>query len=188
MDFHAEYSRRCYMGGDIHAHLPTLFEYASAGDVKIIELGVRGGDSTTAFLAAIELYGGHLWSCDIDLPWFLNEYQTAAGDVWTFVLADDIEAEHQAPNKVDILFIDTSHTYDHTRRELDVYASHVKPGGVILLHDTELEQPADSPPSDPPFPVLVAVTEFCESTGWELKLIPGCNGLGIIRSTKGECG
>ena len=179
MSFYNEYQRRCNNGGDIHAHLPTLYKYAQKAE-QVIELGVRGGDSTMAFLAALTGNGGHLWSCDVQAPKLINAWQEQAGDAWTFELGDDIERASVAPRDVDVLFIDTSHTYAQTQAELELYADHVRPGGVILMHDTELKSPADSPASDPPFPVRVAAEEFCEERGWKLKLIKGCNGLGII--------
>lgn len=180
MDFYNEYQRRSNRNGDIHAHLPTLHEYASTGDCQVIELGVRGGDSTTAFLSAVQHHGGHVWSCDVNAPQFLSAWQEVAGDQWTFVWGDDLERAHTAPRGVDVLFIDTSHTYEQTKAELALYTPKVRPGGVVLLHDTELKSPADSPPSDPPFPVRVAVEEYAEAQGWKLELIAGCNGLGVL--------
>jgi predicted O-methyltransferase YrrM len=182
MDFYSEYEQRCAnTQSDIHAHLPALYHYASVGDAQIIELGVRGGDSTVAFLAAIQTNGGYLWSCDVNAPPFANAWQTATPQ-WEFVHGDDLERFPYAPDQVDVVFIDTSHTYHQTVAELDLYHAKVRPGGVILLHDTELRSPADSPASDPPFPVRQAVQEFAEDYGWELELIPGCYGLGILHA------
>lgn len=183
MDFYSEYEARSKNHqSDIYAHLPTLYHYASGGDCQIIELGVRGGDSTVAFLAAIQAHGGHMWSCDVAAPPFANPWQEVMGGQWEFVLGDDLWAHDRAPDGVDIVFIDTSHTYNQTVAELELYHTKVHPGGVILLHDTELKSPADSPVSDPPFPVRVAVEEFAEDHGWKLELIPGCYGLGILRA------
>ncbi len=179
MEFYNDYQRRCNANGDIHQHLPTLFDYASQPDVSIIELGVRDGDSTTAFLAGIEIGGGTLWSCDTVAPKFLKAYQEACPQ-WTFEWGDDLDRAPHAPTKVDVLFIDTSHTYQHTKAELEIYGPKVKPGGVILLHDTELRSPVDSPPDDPPFPVLEAAKEYAKDRKWKLELIKGCHGLGII--------
>lgn len=35
----------------------------------------------------------------------------------------------------ELVFIDSSHGYAHTLRELDLWYEHVRPGGLILLHD-----------------------------------------------------
>lgn len=180
MTFTEIYQQRCSVVTDIHEHLPTLHDHASIGNAVIIELGVRSGESTFAFLAAIEAHGGTLWSCDTDAPRFLPNVSPVA-PFWTFVQGDDLSRWSEAPNDVDVVFIDTSHTYNQTVAELDLYSLKVKPGGVILLHDTELETPAASPPYDPPFPVRAAAEEFAADNGWPLDLIAGCNGLGILR-------
>jgi hypothetical protein len=52
---------------------------------------------------------------------------------------------------------------------------------VILLHDTELAQPEASPSTDPPFPVRVAVDEWCSEVGLSATYVSGCYGLGIVR-------
>lgn len=41
---------------------------------------------------------------------------------------------------IDILFIDTDHTYDTTTKELSLYVPKVKPGGVVLMDDIHLGQ------------------------------------------------
>ena len=80
------------------------------------------------------------------------------------------------------MFVDTSHIYHQTVAELELYHTKVRPGGVILLHDVELKSPADSPASDPPFPVRVAVQEFADEYGWDVEFVTGCYGLGILRA------
>ena len=51
-----------------------------------------------------------------------------------------------------MLFIDTSHAYEHTLAELRKFVPLVAPGGTVLLHDTRLEVPERVGPQ-PPFPV-----------------------------------
>jgi cephalosporin hydroxylase len=41
----------------------------------------------------------------------------------------------EIPASIDLLFIDTSHLYDHTMAELKRYAPRVRPGGWIVFHD-----------------------------------------------------
>ena len=66
------------------------------------------------------------------------------------------------------MFIDTSHLYHHTRVELAIYRHLVRPGGALVLHDTQLERP-EGAPLRPPFPVRVALQQFCieEGLSWE---------------------
>lgn len=99
---------------------------------QIIELGVRTGVSTCAWLAGLEKTGGKLWSCDIDKhsapPQIIGHPQ------WIFVRGDDLKVD--SPTECDILFIDTSHEYEHTVAELARYAPYVNTGGCIVMHDT----------------------------------------------------
>lgn len=177
-----EYEQRCATPSDINDHLPRLFAEASIGDAQIIELGVRSGNSTAAFLAAVEEHGGYVWSVDIHpahLPW-------TGHPQWEFIKGDDLWLADELPDGVDIVFIDTSHHYQQTCAELFAYVRKVKPGGVVLLHDTELENPDGRPTTDPPFPVRVAVEEFCEEFGLTPEFVPGCFGLGVIWIPKGD--
>jgi cephalosporin hydroxylase len=82
------------------------------------------------------------------------------------------------------VFIDTSHHYRHTLDELRAYQHLVKSGGLILLHDTELEQPEGAPADDGPFPVKRAVEEFTAETGFAWTNDPRCWGLATIEVTR----
>lgn len=174
----AEYERRCETPSDIVDHLPRLFAEADKPGVRVIELGVRTGNSTVAFLHAAERNDGHVWSVDISPP----KVPFKDHERWTFIHGSDMDAavSSQLPVGVDVLFIDTSHHYEHTVAELDTYAAFVKPGGVILLHDTEVERPHLAPPN-PAYPVKVAVLGFVERTGWPVEFVEECYGLGVIR-------
>jgi predicted O-methyltransferase YrrM len=174
-----EYDLRCVDGSDIHAHLPRLYAEASRPNVRVIELGVRSGNSTAAFLLAAEDQAGEVWSVDIAAP----RCPFYGHPRWHLIVGDDLDDEtlDGLPSEVDVLFIDTSHTYDQTLAELRTYWRRVTSGGVILMHDTELEQPEASPPSDPPFPVRAAVEQWCSEVGLSAMYVSGCYGLGIVR-------
>lgn len=178
MNLLQECFRRAQHGSDISDHLPRLFELASRPYVKVIELGVRRGDSTSAFLAAAEAQGGEVWSVDIASPVVPVDWQSLA--FWYPVVGNDLEVADRLPDSVDIVFIDTSHTYVQTKAELKLYSGKVKSGGLIVLHDTELQRPQASPDSDPDFPVAVAIREFVAARGWPVEWVEGCYGLGII--------
>jgi predicted O-methyltransferase YrrM len=175
--FSAEYGARLREGSDIQDHLPALREFARGK--RVVELGVRGGNSTAAFLAGVELDGGHVWSVDIMAPQVPAEWFESV--LWTFTLGDDLEVADRLPDGVDVVFVDTSHHYGHTAAEIAVYAPKLRPGGVMLFHDTELERPYEAPADDPPFPVRVAIDRAAESLGWQTEFISGCSGLGILR-------
>ena len=173
-------------GSDIGAHLPYLHKRAAAiRKCQAIELGVRNGCSTAALLAGLEDSDGHLWSVDVDPPqppaptW-------ADHPQWTFVLSDDIAlfGSPFLPPHVDLLFIDTSHRYQHTLDELNSYGSLVRAGGVIILHDTELEMaPGSVQPEDRDYPVRRAINDWCRLVFLTPEWHEGCNGLGVIEVT-----
>jgi len=182
------YQDRLSRWSDIREYLPLLYDVVrSYPGARVLELGSRKGNSTLALLAGAEESGGHVWSGDIDnvaadphgmQPW-------ADCGIWTFIHGDDMDPDVQAqlPAEADLLFIDTSHEYGHTVRELEAYMPRVAPGGVALLHDTRW---VDSPPGTPwdgttlP-PVGRALDEYCARTGRKWTEIPGQYGLGMIR-------
>jgi predicted O-methyltransferase YrrM len=176
VSFLAEFLDRCARWSDINEHLPTLYDLARGKDV--IELGVRSGNSTAAFLAAVE-QDGHLWSVDIDRPripedWFSSPH-------WTFIQGDDLHVADQLPS-VDIVFIDTSHTFEQTSAELDLYLPKIQRPGLFLLHDTEVVQPENTS-DQPPCPVKVAVDGFCHNYGFAWTNHTNNNGLAVVEVT-----
>lgn len=173
----ADYVRYCTETSDIYVHLPTFVHLVKEADAKhVIELGTRTGLSTVAFLYGLRETGGHLTSIDLDEQPDIGDH-----DHWTFIQGDDLDPDITSSlPPADIVFIDTSHFYEQTLRELHVYRWLVKPGGVILLHDTELPQPIGAPPI-PEYPVKTAIDEFCDEVGLEWFNDPRCWGLGMIR-------
>lgn len=175
----ADFEQRLLEWSDIRDHLPTLYAFGKGN--RVIELGVRGGMSTAAFLAAQEVAGGELWSVDIEAPQVPPTWQDAG---WTFVLGDDLAVVDQLPDDVDVVFIDTVHTYSHTLAELMTYSDKVRPGGVIVCHDTELDH-APTDPGPPVYPVATAIQEWTAMVGWDVDWHPGCFGLAVIHKPKG---
>lgn len=133
---------------DIHDHLATLFyETVAARPRLIVELGTRGGVSTRALLAAADVIDAEVLSIDlekcdeIDLP---ERFRRR----WTFVQADDVEfagdpfaafcAGRGLPAVADVILLDTSHVYEHTRAELRCWMPRLAPTGVMLFHDTNM--------------------------------------------------
>jgi cephalosporin hydroxylase len=173
----SDYHALCRTPSDIYLHLPRMFELVQTMNAQhVIELGTRTGVSTIAWLHALEQTGGRLTSVDIDGRPPIGEHEH-----WTFIQGDDCDpAIVSALEPADIVFIDTSHLFDHTVRELNLYRWLVKPGGVICLHDTELSMPEGAPPR-PLFPVKKAVEEFVAANGYEWFNIPECWGFGIVK-------
>jgi predicted O-methyltransferase YrrM len=147
-----QYERLCATPSDIYLHLPRFVAMVEeTGAKRVLELGTRTGVSTVAWLYALEQTGGTLISVDIDERPAIGDHEH-----WTFVRGDDMDPDivkqvsHPAS---DIVFIDTSHHWRHTCQELALYRWIVKPGGLIVCHDTELGYPEGAPAGDPVFPV-----------------------------------
>src|SRR5678810_372588 len=80
-DTYKRYQLACATQSDIQHHLGLLFSLAHG---NVLELGTRGGVSTVALLAGVELRGGHVWSVDIeDCSGVLPPHPQ-----WTFVQGD----------------------------------------------------------------------------------------------------
>ena len=172
------YVELCKTESDIYLHLPRMVELVEQLNAKhVIELGTRTGVSTIAWLYGLEQTGGHLTSVDLDARPNIGDWPH-----WTFIQGDDVEpAVVSQLEPADIVFIDTSHLYRHTLRELHTYRWLVKPGGVICLHDTEVAHPEGAPADEPPFPVRKAVAEFIAETGYRYMNERECNGFGIVK-------
>lgn len=153
---------------NIHEHLPEI--EASAKGI-VLELGSREGSSTEALLKGVERRGGKVWSVDVD-PSYADAWR--GHPLWQFVACDsaDVDSLQKAglPEQLDVLFIDSEHTYARVKKELATWAPRVRPGGLILMHDTES------------FPdVKKAAIEFTSARGLQIELRKNCNGLGVIR-------
>jgi glycosyltransferase involved in cell wall biosynthesis len=126
-----EYQLACNgtIAEDIHEHIPVLRKYASLCS-SIVELGVRMGASTRAFLAAKPK---SLLSVDI-IP-IANEVRRLRPLVnntnWQYIMADDLKIQIEG---ADMLFIDTYHAYDQLIQELKLHGN--KARKFIILHDT----------------------------------------------------
>lgn len=189
------YNFLCNTPSDIVEHLPTFYNAVKEMKAtKVVELGVRYGISTIAWMNALKDQGT-LWAVDCSFPVPdpaipgnipLLDPQEPGGigvqDHWVFMLGDchsDL-VKDTLPNKVDILFIDTNHVYEETLLELSMYYPKVRKGGRIFLHDTAIETTGNAVTPQPPYPVLTAVREFCEKNKLEYTNQTNCNGLGQI--------
>jgi len=46
------------------------------------------------------------------------------------------DAINALPNNADIIFIDSSHAYENTCKEIQLYSQKLSPGGCLVLHDS----------------------------------------------------
>jgi predicted O-methyltransferase YrrM len=137
---------------DMLPHYPTLVSQA-AGCRTIVEFGVRGGVSTWAFLTGLPP-DGELWSVDIIDVWPSLPEEVRLDPRLHFVLGDDRDTRTRGklPLRADLVFIDSSHEYEHTVSELG-YALAFDPR-LIVMHDYVMP------------PVARAADEFCLREGW----------------------
>jgi predicted O-methyltransferase YrrM len=157
-DLEAAYDHVRAAGTDVHDHLPRFRALVEATHAShVIELGVRGGASTVAWLAGLERTGGRLWAVDLGDPPLDHPRMS-------FVRGSSVAAGTLArlPLWADVVFIDTDHTYELTLLELSLYAPLVaRAGGCLVLHDTNVaafphhEAPGYQP--QPDYPVAQAV-------------------------------
>lgn len=102
---------------------------------KSVVLGVCGGGDC---LHLLEGYPHNVYGIDIawDHPVQILTIRNAYPDRFTFMQQDSIEAARTFHNgEIDILFIDTIHTYEHTMAEFNAWRWRMKIEGIVLLDD-----------------------------------------------------
>lgn len=85
----------------------------------------------------------------------------------------------------DVIYIDSSHSYEGTKKELEVSQRKIKKGGIISGHDFAINKAKCQHNYE--FGVRQAVQEFCTANNWELIAIAtdGCISFAIQEVGKG---
>jgi predicted O-methyltransferase YrrM len=167
------FEQRLAEDSDIKGHLQFLRGVARG---NVLELGVRSGNSTVAFLKGLEEKRGHLWSVDV-IP---SCEDVAKGHaLWTFIAGYStseqaiLDAGLELP--LDVLFLDTLHTYSQVMQELEMWGPKVRDNGLILIHDVLT------------FPLTdMACHNYTHRNYFDYEVRPGYNGLGVIKKTGGQ--
>lgn len=130
---------------DINEHLSTLFSEGITIHPKlVVELGVRTGESTFVFEKVAKFCDSVLISVDLD-PCIRFSSWTK----WWFVQQDDIPFAKEFPNfckeknintKIDLLFIDTSHLYEHSLAEIASWFPLLADKCKVIFHDTNMQE------------------------------------------------
>jgi hypothetical protein len=125
-----EYLERCRQPSDINEHLPTIYKYAKLCD-SVAEFGVRDVVSTYALAAALpkRLVGVDIFTSP-KIMMFLEQCKTEGINA-SFYCNSTLEFDLEP---VDLLFIDTLHTYTQLSKELARHHNKVKK--YMLFHDT----------------------------------------------------
>jgi len=137
--------KRALKKTDICDHLETLFvETVAVQTSLIVELGSGDGESTFVLERVAKLWDADMISVDIEDREEVGKYPKRR-----FVKQDDIAfaAEFTAwcagrglTTSIDILFIDTSHLYDHTSAEIKSWFPYLSARCKVIFHDTNLQE------------------------------------------------
>lgn len=131
---------------DICSHLPTMFVFSYMKEKSsqlLLELGIRSGESSYALYSAAKLCNTNIIGVDLD-PACSSVYAKYKDPTLKFFAISDISfpsffyKNNQTNLNADIIFIDTSHLYEHTLQELKVFTPILNKYGMFLFHDTNL--------------------------------------------------
>jgi hypothetical protein len=145
--------------GNWSGHIPLACDLIATLRPSIfVELGTHLGESYFAFCQAItetginaKAYAVDTWHGDLHTGAYGDEvfdeiaaYNRSryAGFSQLLRMLFDEAIEHFKPESIDLLHIDGLHTYEAVRHDFDTWWPRVRPGGIVLLHDT-FEQNAD---------------------------------------------
>ncbi|KFZ36538.1 hypothetical protein HR45_15495 [Shewanella mangrovi] len=145
-------------------------------DGVVAELGVANGEYTSSILNInrpkklhlidiwqSERYGENLYINVCEK--FKNEQIKGQLEIHRKL---STEAVNDFPDKYfDWIYIDTTHCYNNTKSELELYASKIKDDGVIAGHDYSMGNWGEQLK----YGVIEAVHEFCEEFDWRIKYI-----------------
>ncbi len=179
---------------DSDRHVMTCFSIALQIHAKrILELGVRTGNTTLPFLCAAQELGGMVHSVDLEATTFRCPEDLCV--YWKFFQSDAIrwleERGHEGA-QYDLVYIDDWHSYPHVRRELELIEPMITPSTVILLHDlmyggAHPDYRSDPDCRDPQWEgggPYRAVAEL-DPAVWEWSTIPVNHGLTVLRKKSG---
>ena len=174
---------------DSDRHLISIFSIALASKGQVyVELGVREGHTSEPLHKAAELNLGKLWSVDVNEP---TEYRPPDNTAhYEFRKNDSIKFLEEWPKhiKMDVVFVDDWHSYEHVKKQLELLDKCVGPSSIILLHDlmygnTEPFYHTDLTLTDGKWAEggpYRAVAEL-DPQFWEWSTLPWNNGLTILR-------
>lgn len=128
---------------DFSSHLAPLFCHCLLQNPDIfIESGIRWGDGSTIALAKISQLLQNSILIGLDIDNCAQHYAHIPNA--RFFQGDDVafpayfKKLNFAKDKVDFVFIDTSHQYEHTLQEIDAFTSILADNGTISFHDSNV--------------------------------------------------
>ena len=168
---------------DIVHHMPFL-EQCAAGAGIILEIGCgHGNGSTRAFARGLE-WSTHRHKLHIIVDHDPDRPQVKPTYDYYAIVHGPSESPETARmvrdmmlGTPDIIFIDTDHTYEQMKKELEVWSPFAGPDTLWIFHDTwmfgEYNHMTD------------AIKEFAAENGWVfVDFSPASHGLGLMRKVK----
>ena len=143
--------------GNWSGHLPFVHDLIAAlRPALLVELGVHRGDSYFGMCQTVQengisckCYGVDTWTGDAHAGFYdesvfdeVNEYNEENYPAFSRLLRStfDEAQENFGNSTIDLLHIDGLHRYQAVRHDFDLWYPKVRPGGVVLLHDTAARQ------------------------------------------------
>lgn len=133
-----------YLEGRLTGNSQILYLYDNVVRLNaktIVELGTGHGDSTLGLCFGAKSTGGHLFSIDVGSIWYDADIKTKFSSIMdlsqsvSFIVDDDIHFLENFDQKIDLCFIDTSHAYAETFKEIETAFPLLSENGEIFLHD-----------------------------------------------------
>jgi len=117
---------------------------ACCGARHVIELGCYTGWTSTHIALGLKAAGraGRITCVDISQHYLdiarTNLQHLGLAEMASFICGRSLDRTVQdaLPGRADIIFIDSSHTYQETVDEIGFYTTRLEPGGMIVLHDS----------------------------------------------------
>lgn len=126
-------------GSDIEGHLGLLYMLACMSKGPIVECGVNGGYSTLALMGgaidkALKMTSYDIRDCRSNVLGLLGVKNPP--ECWTFTVKSSFDAAADwAVGSVGLMFLDTSHELEDTRRELALWGPKIALDGILCGHD-----------------------------------------------------
>lgn len=121
--------------GDMKPYIYILYGIAKATSGDILEIGVKKGQSTKTFLAALQGTSRKLVSIDLGQPkaWISDPR-------WEFIQGDSKKVWSKVAGRTfSIVMIDGDHSHEGVCADWNNYTPLCEPGGFIVLHDISLK-------------------------------------------------
>lgn len=135
--------------------LMELWLKVLGGPRRIVELGTYTGNSAFAWLACPNT---NVTTIDVNHDNLLALLEDVEAFDWTgrvsMIKGDSVAYAESYGLQADMVYVDTSHEYLQTRREIEAWAPHIQHGGFLVLDDIVQ------------YPSVLEAFKYCFETSW----------------------